>query len=66
MTHSELASGIRNAMFADRDSIGEAYSYVLELAKNSRDSAALLTAVHVMLNSVANAIDKIEEAQSVA
>lgn len=59
MNIQELAKGIRNGMFADRETLGEAYEYVLELAKNSRDGAAILTAVHVMLNTLANQMEKI-------
>lgn len=66
MTHSDLANHIRNDMFADRENIREAYEYALEVAKNSGSSAHVMTAIHVMLNTIANTIDKIENAQAVA
>lgn len=65
MNQRDLAKGLRNGMFADRDTLKEAYDYVLHLVENSQDGPAILTAVHVMLNTVANTIDKIEDAQPV-
>lgn len=66
MNQRDLAKNLRNSMFAERETLTEAYNYVLDLAQNSEDGPAILTAVHVMLNTVANTIVKIEDAQPVA
>lgn len=66
MTHSELAESIRSDMFADRATIREAYDYALQVAKASGSSPQVMTAIHVMMNTIANTIDQIESAQAVA
>ena len=48
-----IASGIQNPLFASRDTFGEAYQYAYEVAKASRNPSAVLTAVHVILNTLA-------------
>lgn len=63
MTHSELATFIRSDMFADRPTIREAYEYALDIAKGSGCSPQMLTALHVMMNTIANQIDQIEQQQ---
>ena len=65
MTHSELAESLRCGMFADRETIREAYDYALEVAKASGSSPQVLTAIHVMMNTIANTIEQIEDAQAV-
>ena len=65
MTHSELAESLRCGMFADRETIREAYDYALQVAKASGSSPQVLTAIHVMMNTIANTIDEIEDAQAV-
>ena len=63
MTHSELASAIRCEMFADRPTIREAYDYAMDVAKGSGCSPQMVTALHVMMNTIANQIDQIEQLQ---
>jgi hypothetical protein len=58
MTKGEVVKSIRNRLFADRDTINEAYHYVLQVAEGSNNSAAVITAVHVMMNTIANELEK--------
>jgi hypothetical protein len=45
-------------MFGERRNIKEAYMYVTELAKSTDEPIAVLTAVHVMMNTIAKEIEK--------
>jgi len=60
MTAHELALSIYSPMFGERETLKEAYEYVTQLAKASDDSVALLTAVHVMMNTIAKQIEALE------
>ncbi len=61
MTKHELAESLRNPMFAERESIREAYLYAEEVSKGGFTSPmTLFTALHVMMNSIANEIEKLE------
>lgn len=61
MTNIELAKGIQHGMFASRDTIEEAWDYVDHIARAcGKDRAAVITAVQVMLNTVAEHILKNE------
>jgi hypothetical protein len=42
-------------LFADRDTPQEAYDYAMDIAKNAREEAHIVTAVHVLLNTLARA-----------
>lgn len=58
-TLKELAKSLKNGMFADRDTIGEAMEYALNVAKGcGGNSAAVLTAVQVVVNTIAKEIEK--------
>jgi hypothetical protein len=50
-------------MFAERDDLREAFAYAHALAKASEDSAAVLTAVHVVANTIAKEIEKINKGE---
>lgn len=64
MTNIELAKGIRHGMFASRPTIEEAWDYVDHLARScGKDRAAVITAVQVMLNTVAEHILKNEHTE---
>ena len=65
MNQRDLADSLRCGMFADRKTIREAYDYALEVAKASGSSPQVLTAIHVMMNTIANTIEQIEDAQAV-
>lgn len=58
MTKGEMIKSIRNRIFGDRESLQEAYDYVLTVAEGSNNKAAVLTAVHVMMNTIANELEK--------
>jgi hemoglobin-like flavoprotein len=53
MTNEELAQSIRAPMFADRPTLKDAFAYAHELAQSSDCPAAVLTAVHVVANTIA-------------
>lgn len=58
MTNIELAKGIRHGMFASRPTIEEAWDYVDSIARGcgKENQAAVITAVQVMLNTLAEHI----------
>ena len=60
MTAHKLAHSIYSPMFGERETLQEAYEYVTKLAKASDDSVAILTAVHVMMNTIAKQIEALE------
>ena len=60
MTNEELAQSIRAPMFGERDTLKEAFTYAHELAQGSDCPAAVLTAVHVVANTIAK---QLREAQ---
>ena len=64
MTNLELAKVIRQDMFADRKTIGEAYKYAFELINSIRDSdrIAAITALMVVSNTIAKEIIANEKA----
>lgn len=55
----ELAYSIYAPMFAERGDLREAFVYAHELAKASENSAAVLTAVHVVANTIAKEIERL-------
>lgn len=60
MTNLDLANSLRCNMFADRETIKEAYDYALTVAKASGCSPQVMTAIHVMMNTIANTIEQNE------
>jgi hypothetical protein len=62
MTNEELARKIRCNWFADRDSLDEAFEYAHVVMKN--DPAAM-TAMYVVLNTVAKELLKLEQKETV-
>jgi hemoglobin-like flavoprotein len=60
---NELMYSIYAPMFAERDDLREAFAYAHALAKASEDSAAVLTAVHVVANTIAKEIEKINKGE---
>ena len=59
MTMEDLSKAISSGMFADRDSLKEAFEYVGELAKASDNPMAVWTAVMVVCNTIANEMKKV-------
>ena len=58
-TPATLAHKLYMPMFAERANIKEAYAYVQDVVRNTENSAATMTAVHVLLNTVAKEIEKL-------
>jgi hemoglobin-like flavoprotein len=61
---NELAFSIYAPMFAERGDLREAFAYAHELAKASENSAAVLTAVHVVANTIAKEIERINQQET--
>jgi hypothetical protein len=47
-------------MFGERETLKEAYDYVTKLAQGSDDAVAMLTAVHVMMNTIAKQVEALD------
>jgi len=52
-----LAQGLYSPLFATRDSIRDAITYAYDIAKASDNPAAVTTALHVVLNTIAQTIE---------
>lgn len=61
MNTLEYAAQLRNSLFASRDTIVDAYKYVEQVANASDNPAAVYTAVHVLMNTIANELVALEE-----
>lgn len=59
MTKEELAKAISNGMFADRETLQEAFEYVDVVAKGSDNAMAVWTAVMVVANTIANKVKEL-------
>ena len=57
MTKNELLESLRLRLFGERATITDAYMYAVELLGNSAETA---TALHVLMNTIANEIEKME------
>jgi hypothetical protein len=60
MTKEQLAARIRCNFFANRDSLDEAFEYAHALLK---DNPAAMTALYVVLNTVAKEILNVESSK---
>jgi hypothetical protein len=62
--HHELAHSLKASIFADRGTdINAAYEYLFEIAHASDNPAAVITAAHVLVNTICNALLMDEAAQ---
>lgn len=61
MTNLELAKSLKHGMFASRDTIDEAFEYAYSIARASDNTAAVMTAVQVVVNTIAEQMIKNEE-----
>ena len=59
MTKDELVYKLRCNMFSDRMTIEEAYDYAWKVARASDDQLAVMTAVQVLANTIANEVEKL-------
>jgi hypothetical protein len=57
----QLAINLYSPLYAERTTIKEAYAYATEIANASGNPAATMTAIHVLLNTVAKKIERINE-----
>lgn len=62
MTKEKLAANIRCGLFADRDTLEEALEYAHGIMKGN---PAAMTALYVVLNTVAKEILKIEQKETI-
>ena len=62
MTNEILAKELKNGMFSSRKNVAEALTYAYDLIEtmNGTDKMAAFTALHVVLNTLANQIEKNE------
>jgi hypothetical protein len=58
-----FARSIRNRLFADRKTFDEAMEYAYSIAKGTDNPAAVMTAVMVVVNTLANYIEQLESEQ---
>lgn len=63
MTAHKLAHSIYSPMFGERETLKEAYEYVTKLAQSTDEPIAVLTAVHVMMNTIAKQLEKTYEGE---
>lgn len=63
MTNIELAKSMRHNLFADRETVKEAWDYAFEVINRLRDKdrVAAMTAMMVLLNTISKEILKNEE-----
>ena len=59
----ELAHSIYAPVFAERESLREAFAYAHEIAKATENPAAVLTAVYVLTNSIAKQLEAIAQGE---
>jgi hypothetical protein len=55
-----FAKSIRNNLFSDRKTLDEAMQYAYSIAKGTDNPAAVMTAVMVVVNTLANYIEQTE------
>ena len=58
ITPQHLALALYSPLFAERDTIKDAYNYASSIAKATDNPAAVMTAVHVLLNTIAKELEK--------
>ena len=61
MSNTELAQSIRHKLFAERDTLKEAYEYAFKVFSSlGSGEMAATTAFMVVMNTLANEIEKLE------
>lgn len=60
MTPNELANAVRNRMYGERETYNQALEYAMNIARGTDNPMAVLTAVMVVVNTLANYIDQTE------
>ena len=52
-TPAELGKALYSGLFVARDNLHDAYEYASQIAQASENPAAVMTAVHVVVNTIA-------------
>ena len=52
-----IASGLYSPLFATQETIGDAYNYAQQIARGTDNPAAIMTAVHVLMNTIAHHLE---------
>jgi hypothetical protein len=60
MTPKELANSVRNRMYGERETYTQAMEYAVSIARGTDNPQAVLTAVMVVVNTLANYIEQTE------
>ena len=61
--NQRFAKSIRNNLFSDRKTLNEAVEYAYSIAKGTDNPAAVMTAIMVIVNTLANYIEQLESKQ---
>ena len=61
--NQRFAKSVRNRLFADRKTFDQAMEYAYSIAKGTDNPAAVMTAVMVVVNTLANYIEQLESDQ---
>lgn len=61
----EFIAGLKCGMFADRETVGDAYEYAMEIAKATDNPAAVTTAIHVLLNTIVKTTMEIQAKEEI-
>jgi hypothetical protein len=61
--NQRFAKSIRNNLFSDRKTLNEAMEYAYSIAKGTDNPAAVMTAIMVVVNTLANYIEQLESEQ---
>ena len=56
MTPKQLGEALTIGLFSDRETIREAFDYAYQIADASENPAAVRTAVHVVVNTIAKTL----------
>jgi len=64
MTHLEYAKTLRNGLVHTPASLQEAYQFANDVAMGTSNPAAVFTAVHMILNAVAQDITELSAAEA--
>jgi len=60
MTKHELCVAMYSPLFAEYADVREAYNYAMQIAQASDNPAAVTTAIHVLMNSIAKQLETAE------
>ena len=63
MTPKELGTSLRCDLFADRPSIQEAFDYAIDVSRASDNPPAVMTAIFIVVNTIANKLIEMGETQ---